>query len=211
MPMRYLKPRVFNLDFRNVAVWGYWSGCAEYMPGTSRAGAPYFETLTNGSGWAWIIPVNLKYTDQPGTASVGVIMKQEIADMRRKNNVDAKSLSVQDHYLQNLDLGPGLKTMLEDAELLRPEGEPLIRSASDYSYSAQPYAGMYYRLVGDAGAFIDPYFSSGVHLALLNDLSAAATICAFMRGECEEPEAAKWHSTSRSDIYQIPNRRQKRI
>ena len=43
---KYLRNRVFNPDFRNVAVWGYWSGCAEYMPGTSRAGAPYFEALT---------------------------------------------------------------------------------------------------------------------------------------------------------------------
>jgi hypothetical protein len=43
-------------------------------------------------------------------------------------------------------------------------------------------------------AFIDPFFSSGVHLALTSALSAAATICATIRGDVSESEAAKWHS-----------------
>ncbi|KAL5513601.1 hypothetical protein ACEPAH_4000 [Sanghuangporus vaninii] len=50
------------------------------------------------------------------------------------------------------------------------------------------------RLVGDAGAFIDPLFSSGVHLALTSGLTAALTICAAVRGDCTEEEAANWHS-----------------
>ncbi|KIJ40868.1 hypothetical protein M422DRAFT_780554 [Sphaerobolus stellatus SS14] len=198
---KYLKNRVINADFRNVAVWGYWSGCAEYKPGTLRAGAPYFEALTDSSGWAWLIPLNLKYTNESGTASIGIVMNQEIADAKRKDNVNSKPLSAQEHYLQTLELAPTLKSMIEDAELLRPAGEPVIRSASDYSYSAQSYAGLNYRIVGDAGAFIDPYFSSGVHLALLNGLSAAATICASMKGECQESDAAQWHTTRVDTSY----------
>ena len=56
-----------------------------------------------------------------------------------------------------------------------------IKSASDYSYSSTTYAIPYARVVGDAGCFIDPYFSSGVHLALTSALSAAVTICAAIR------------------------------
>jgi hypothetical protein len=48
-------------------------------------------------------------------------------------------------------------------------------------------------LVGDAAGFIDPFFSTGVHLALLGALSAAATICAERRGELGEHEAASYH------------------
>ncbi|KAJ4467313.1 hypothetical protein C8R41DRAFT_779866, partial [Lentinula lateritia] len=43
-------------------------------------------------------------------------------------------------------------------------------------------------------AFIDPFFSSGIHLAFTGALSAAATICASRRGNCTEVEAAMWHT-----------------
>lgn len=43
-------------------------------------------------------------------------------------------------------------------------------------------------------AFIDPFFSSGVHLAMTGAMSAAATIAASIRGDCEEREAAAYHS-----------------
>ncbi|KAL8758951.1 MAG: hypothetical protein Q9199_001111 [Rusavskia elegans] len=76
-----------------------------------------------------------------------------------------------------------------------------IKSASDYSYSASSYASPYVRIVGDAGCFIDPFFSSGVHLALVGALSAATTICAAIRNDCQEPVAAKWHSTKVADSY----------
>jgi len=42
-------------------------------------------------------------------------------------------------------------------------------------------------------AFIDPYFSSGVHLAVSGGLAAAATICAALKGECTEEEASSWY------------------
>ena len=41
-------------------------------------------------------------------------------------------------------------------------------------------------------AFIDPFFSSGVHLACTGALSAATSIAAAIRGDCSEAEAAEW-------------------
>ena len=43
-------------------------------------------------------------------------------------------------------------------------------------------------------AFIDPFFSSGIHLAFTGALSAAVTISASIRGDCSEKEAADWHT-----------------
>ena len=43
-------------------------------------------------------------------------------------------------------------------------------------------------------AFIDPFFSSGVHLAMTGGLSAAASIAASIRGDCPESHAAEWHT-----------------
>jgi flavin-dependent dehydrogenase len=43
-------------------------------------------------------------------------------------------------------------------------------------------------------AFIDPFFSSGIHLAMTSGLSAAASIAASIRGDCPESDAAEWHT-----------------
>jgi flavin-dependent dehydrogenase len=57
------------------------------------------------------------------------------------------------------------------------------------------------RIAGDAGSFIDPFFSSGVHLALSGGLSAATTIAAAIRGDCDENVAASWHDKKTSESY----------
>lgn len=59
--------------------------------------------------------------------------------------------SLQDFYLDQVKLAPGLiKDLIPNAKMIRKEGGPLVRQASDYSYSANSYAGPGYRLVGDA-------------------------------------------------------------
>ena len=108
----------------------------------------------------------------------------------------ASSVSAEDFYIDSLKLAPNIWKFLE-------QGEPVteVKHASDYSYSSSSYAWPYVRVVGDAGCFIDPYFSSGVHLALVSGLSAATTISAVIKGDCEEPVAAKWHSSKVADGY----------
>lgn len=98
--------------------------------------------------------------------------------------------------MQSLELVPGIKELLSKGELVSE-----IRSASDWSYSASSYAMPYARIAGDAGSFIDPFFSSGVHLALHGGLSAAVTIAASLRGDCDEDIAASWHTKRVSESY----------
>ena len=45
MSTRYLKNRHFNSSLKNIALWGYWTGVAQYGAGTEREGAPWFEAL----------------------------------------------------------------------------------------------------------------------------------------------------------------------
>jgi len=68
-----------------------------------------------------------------------------------------------------------------------------IKSASDYSYFASQYSGDHFRIIGDAANFIDPFFSSGVHIAMTGALSAALTICASIKGQTAERTAQQWH------------------
>lgn len=140
---------------------------------------------SDGSGWAWLIPLH------NGTTSVGVVMNQDFATALKKQGSSTSQV-----YRKSLELAPNLRKLISNGELVTD-----IKSASDFSYSASSYASPYVRIVGDAGCFIDPFFSSGVHLAMIGALSAATTICASIRNDCEESVAAKWHSTKVADSY----------
>ncbi|KAJ7496994.1 FAD binding domain-containing protein [Mycena latifolia] len=199
----YLKNRHFNSSLKNVAVWGYWSEVGTYGLGTPRAGAPWFEALTDESGWAWFIPLH------NGSTSIGVVMNQKIYNEKLKEPAgpacflpasapNPTKSSMVEHYLSNLALAPGVLKLITDAGVMEAGS---VKSAADFSYSAPSYGGSGYRIVGDAGAFIDPFFSSGVHLALTSALSAASTICASLRGDCTEAFAADWHTKRVSTSY----------
>ncbi|KAH6904966.1 hypothetical protein BKA70DRAFT_1373310 [Coprinopsis sp. MPI-PUGE-AT-0042] len=193
MSTKYLHNRRMNQTLKNVASWGYWTGDAKmYKPGTGRENAPWFEALTDESGWAWFIPLH------EGKISVGVVLNQEIAT-RKKTEGRAKSaeFTLKDHYLQELQLAPGIIDLLGKATLV--DGH--VQSASDYSYQSDRYSGDHFRLVGDAGAFIDPFFSSGVHLAILGGLTAAVTISASLGGQCSEEMAGEFYDIKTSTAY----------
>ncbi|KAJ5794712.1 hypothetical protein N7457_001311 [Penicillium paradoxum] len=179
---KYLKNRRYNQGLKNVASWAYWNGGGTYGVGTHKVGAP-----ADASGWVWFIPLH------NGTHSVGIVMNQAKATERKKA---LDSPSSKDFYLENLNLVPGIKALLEKGELVSE-----VKSASDWSYSASSYAFPHVRIAGDAGCFIDPFFSSGVHLALSSGLTAAVTISAAIRGDVTEKEAAKWHSSKVAEGY----------
>ena len=142
---------------------------------------------SDASGWAWCIPLH------NGTMSVGTVMRQDLSIEKKKA---LGSPSGRDFYKESLKLAPNALKILGQGELVTE-----VKQASDWSYSASAYSSPYVRIAGDAGCFIDPYFSSGVHLAYASGLSAAMTICAAMNGDCDELSAAKWHSTKVAEGY----------
>ncbi|ETW76184.1 putative halogenase [Heterobasidion irregulare TC 32-1] len=194
MSTQYLHNRNFKQSLNNIACWGYWTGGAAYAPGTSRENAPWFEALTDQSGWSWYIPLH------DGTVSVGFVISQEYSISKKKatrercQGTEASILT--EHYLEQLQFTPGMAKLLEHAKLASG-----VKSASDWSYSASTFSGDHFRLVGDAAAFIDPFFSSGVHLAFTSGLSAACTIAASIRGHCSEQEANTFHDLKFGTAY----------
>lgn len=184
---KYMKNRKYNQGLKNVASWGYWKGTGKYAVGTDREGQPYFEALTDASGWCWCIPLH------NGTMSVGIVMRQDMSIAKKKALGSPSGI---EFYKESLKLAPHALKIIGSAELVTE-----IKQASDWSYSASAYASPYVRIVGDAGCFIDPYFSSGVHLGLAGGLAAAMTICASRNGDCDELTAANWHSTKIAEGY----------
>ncbi|KAF8995048.1 hypothetical protein BDQ17DRAFT_1430658 [Cyathus striatus] len=196
MSTKYLRNRKFNQALKNVAIWGYWEGASPYLPGTTRENSPFFEAMQDETGWIWFIPLH------DGTTSVGIVMNQERSKAKREEIQNSgKDTSLLAYYNEQLKNAPDIVHLLSNGKLVQKDNVPIISSASDYSYDATSYAGKNYRVIGDAAAFIDPYFSSGVHLAVMGGLAAAASICAVMKNECTSQEASSWHTTTIQASY----------
>lgn len=138
MSTKYLKNRRMNASLKNTACWGYWRGGKTYQPGTKRENAPWFEALTDQTGWSWYIPLH------DGTYSVGIVMDFDASI--RKRRLLGQSQSLEAHYVEQFKFSPGLKALLSEATIVPAS----VQCASDYSYSASAHAGPHYRLVGDA-------------------------------------------------------------
>ncbi|KAL4965408.1 NAD(P)/FAD-dependent oxidoreductase [Aspergillus stella-maris] len=178
---KYLKVRQYSKALKNVAHWAYYRNAGKYGDGTRRENSPLFEGLIDESGWAWFIPLH------NGTTSVGVVRNQESA-MKKK----AAAGNVESYYEEAITVAPMLSGLLHQNENAERVGS--VHTASDYSYSSMTYSMPYARIVGDAGCFIDPLFSSGVHLALTGGLAAGTTIMASIKGDVSDEVAGKWHS-----------------
>ncbi|KAJ5885888.1 hypothetical protein N7504_011724 [Penicillium tannophilum] len=184
---KYMKNRKYNEGLKNIATWGYFESAGVYGKGTPAEGGPFFPRLKDGTGWAWFIPLH------NGTTSVGLVMQHTSFTAKKKA---MESPSTREFFMQYVHDAPMISELLENAKLVSD-----VKSATDWSYSAPTYASPYIRIVGDAGCFIDPLFSSGVHLAFTGALSAAASICAAIKGDCTEDTAVGWHSEKIREAY----------
>lgn len=102
--------------------------------------------MTDETGWTWFIPLH------DGTTSVGVVSNQEKSNARKaKLREEAGDSSLSNFYQKEILQTPKIVKLLEGAELVKKPDIPLIQSASDYSYQANCYAGLGYRIIGDAG------------------------------------------------------------
>ncbi|KAK5656804.1 hypothetical protein OQA88_4352 [Cercophora sp. LCS_1] len=183
---KYLKNRHYNTALKNVANWAYYRGTGSYSKDPTRQNTPFFEALTDESGWAWFIPLH------DGTTSVGVVRNQAIAARKKTES----GLSTTEFFEDSLKFCPNLVGLISAGQRVTE-----VKAASDYSYHSSSYGFPYARVVGDAGCFIDPFFSSGVHLAMTGGLSAATTIAASLRGDVDEATAAQWHTSKVREGY----------
>jgi hypothetical protein len=86
--------------------------------------------------------------------------------------------------------------MLEPGELVTA-----LQAETDYSYSCDRFAGPGYFVTGDAACFLDPLLSTGVHLAMMSGLLAAASIASIRDGDVTEGEAISFYDCSYRRAY----------
>jgi len=109
-----------------------------------------------------------------GVMSIGAVCRPEYLKQRKGRTAE--------FLLDTLNQSPGLRQRIERAELISD-----VRVTGNYSYDSTQMGGTGWVLVGDAFAFLDPVFSSGVYLAMSGAEQAAAAVDTALR----EPKREK--------------------
>ena len=139
---------------RNMAVWSYWKN-ARRGEGIDN-GNTFLPTFAEG--WWWFIPLRDEVT------SIGAVVD-------RGNIEKLKEMGAEEFYLNAISRTPALAERLENAKQVDK-----LRVLKDWSYEYEAFYGKGYIAVGDAACFIDPLFSTGVHLALLAGYMASLVV-----------------------------------
>jgi len=113
-------------------------------------------------GWMWMIPL------RDGRMSVGAVCRPDYLKTRRGRGSE--------FLLETLRLNPALWARVAGATLV----EGRMHVSGNYSYDARTLGGPGWILVGDAFAFLDPVFSSGVYLATRGAERAAEVVDAAL-------------------------------
>jgi flavin-dependent dehydrogenase len=90
-------------------------------------------------------------------------------------------------FADTIALSPPLAERLAGAELI----DAAVHATGNYSYSATRAHGERYLLLGDAYAFIDPVFSSGVYFAMASAFAGADLIATCLDRPAQEAAARR--------------------
>ena len=136
----------------------------------SDGGHPFLAMCEEG--WFWMIPLDDRRT------SVGLVLDANVA----------RSLDVPSNQLLawGIERCPAIRDRMRHAT-----GPQINQVTADFSYTCRPYAGPGYFLVGDAAAFLDPIFSTGVTLAMLAAEQGAGRILDLLHNRTSPARARK--------------------
>lgn len=148
------------------AVFGHFTG-AKRLPGRAEGNISIFWFQ---HGWFWFIPLS------DGTTSVGAVCTPDV--------VKARKTDVTSFLHSLIAMCPALTARLSEATLVEP-----ATATGNYSYSATRMSGERFIMVGDAFAFIDPVFSSGVYLAMKSAFLGADAVTACLHTPAEGTKA----------------------
>ena len=147
-----------NPKHASAALFGHFSG-AKRHPGTAAGNISIFWF---DHGWFWFIPL------ADGATSVGAVCWPYYLKARKSDPTT--------FLHETIALCPAIAERLKDAELLGP-----VTATGNYSYTSERMSGEGYIMLGDAFAFIDPVFSSGVYLAMNSAFLGADTVDVCLR------------------------------
>jgi halogenation protein CepH len=163
--------REYSEFFRSLALFGYYEG-------GKRLPAPNSGNILSAafdSGWFWYIPLSETLT------SVGAVVRRDMASKIQGDPEKALEALIQEC--------PMISDYLSSAKRVTTGQYGKLRVRKDYSYHHTTFSRPGMVLIGDAACFVDPVFSSGVHLATFSAVLAARSINSIMAGLVEEQVA----------------------
>jgi flavin-dependent dehydrogenase len=158
------KLRRKNSQHQSAAIFGHYRG-AERRTGEDAGNISIYSFE---HGWMWMIPL------PDGVMSVGAVCRPDYLKQRKGRTVE---------FLRDtLKRSPALWRRVAPAELIGNE----VRVTGNYSYDSTQMGGAGWVLIGDAFAFLDPVFSSGVYLAMSGAEQAVKVVDAALREPATE-------------------------
>ena len=147
-------------------------------------GDEYSNILIEGlkDGWFWAIPID------KAVSSVGYVTRSETAG--------STDQSLEELFASEREKSTKLKGLLQNAH--QASG---FRTARDWSYTNERFHGNGWVLVGDAAAFVDPLFSTGVALATIAASSLSKIVEKILQHPEIEEKALDRYSTAYRDFF----------
>jgi len=118
-------------------------------------------------GWMWLIPL------RNDVMSIGAVCFPEYLKTRRGDN--------EGFLMRTLESEPSAWDRMANAERVAP-----VHVTGNYSYTCSRMTGPGWVMVGDAYAFVDPVFSSGVYLGMNSAEQAADVVDGALRDPSRE-------------------------
>ncbi len=158
-----LKLKRKNDAHQSAAIFAHFTG-VEARPGDDAGNISIYNFE---HGWCWFIPL------REGVMSIGCVCRPEYLKQRRGRN--------EEFLLATLALMPDAVRRMRDAKMVSE-----VRVTGNYSYTCERMHGPGWVMVGDAWAFVDPVFSSGVYLAMHSGKQAAALVGTILEQPARE-------------------------
>ncbi len=158
-----LKLKRKNADHQTAAIFAHFEG-VRHRDGEDAGNISIYRFE---HGWAWFIPL------RDGVMSVGCVARPEYLKQRRGAN-DA-------FLMDTLKLMPEAWKRMEGAVM-----QGGVRVTGNYSYVCSRMGGPGWIMAGDAWAFVDPLFSSGVFLAMDSGTQVAGVVDQVLREPARE-------------------------
>ncbi len=157
-----------NPNHGSAAIFSHFKG-VERRPGADQGNISIYWF---DHGWMWFIPL------KDDIMSVGAVCWPEYLKTRTG--------STEDFLWQTLKLAPKAFERMKNATLVNE-----VRATGNYSYTSERMTGRGFLMVGDAFAFIDPVFSSGVYLAMNSARAGAEVVDGVLRDRRQEDRLHK--------------------
>ena len=184
---RHLKTRVQD-DTPHAQKAAYF-GHFENVYRMSGRQAGYLTVVMMDEGWFWLIPITETRT------SIGMVIDPDIArQVSREQNIPADRM-----LAWGISHCPEMRKRTKDAVF------PATNNvAADFSYRCKPYAGEGYFLIGDSAAFLDPIFSTGVGIGMMDAIEVAKHVDEIIAGKISPGRARKQyiaHHTRATEVF----------